>query len=421
MSRFLIFRLGGRRAVSTIIGGLIMLSLLLTALGTMVFVSQQNDQYQQSSNKMAQYDRQQDSENLVANPPGLQYNPNYGGCSGCTMYNMSLSNLGGVGVQIVRIYINSTGSGCIYLCVLNPTLAPTASSYGFNQASQFINAGETSHAVLLYLPSSALPLPSSSFSKNTVRIISSRGSVFSFQWPFQLLMGGQSQSAFSAGIMKVAYQYSQGPGTGGYDSSNEPGLNGGGGTNYCHQEPAQAYQAGATYAERLNVNYTGVTGGALWFVSPWVAQTIFNSAQTNGPAPTGHPTWPSNLTTVYLYVNITNVGNTPLAIAGGSIDLFWGSYNWLSANLIGFYEGAPPGTFYPASSAHTIAVGHSFYAIYKVISLSLGTATGTNTWPPPTGQSVMFLGSASLTSNTNNGAFIAGVSLMSGLWVRYSC
>ena len=58
MFRFLIFRLGGRRAVSTMIGGVIILSVLLTALGTMVFVSQQNDQYQQSVNKMAQYENQ---------------------------------------------------------------------------------------------------------------------------------------------------------------------------------------------------------------------------------------------------------------------------------------------------------------------------------------------------------------------------
>jgi len=74
MFKFLISRLGGRRAVSTMIGGVIILSVLLTALGTMVFVSQQYDQYQQSVNKMAQRDSQEDSENLVANSPGLQAN-----------------------------------------------------------------------------------------------------------------------------------------------------------------------------------------------------------------------------------------------------------------------------------------------------------------------------------------------------------
>ena len=408
MFRFLIFRLSGRRAVSTIIGGIIILTLILTALGAMVFVSKQNDQYQQSANQMAQQRDQQQSENLVANSPGLQINLGWSGCSGCNMYNMSLSNLGGVGVQIVRIYINSTGSGCTSLCVLSPTLAPTSSSYAFNQANQFINAGETNHAVLLYLPTqpSNVILPSGSFSQNTILVVTSRGSVFSFQWPFQVLMGGQSQSAFSAGIMKIAYQ-----GTSDFDSENEPGLGGGGGTGYCHNEPAQAYPAGASYAERLAVSYTGVQNGVLWFVSPWVTQTIFNSAQTNGVSP--------NTTTLYLYVNITNVGTTPFAVTGGSIDLTWYSYNWLTANLIGFYEGPAPGTFYPAGSTRTVAAGQSFYAIFRVISLSLGQSQ--SSWPPLDQASVMFLGSASLTSNTKDQSFIAGVALMSGLWVRYSC
>ncbi|MGA2627232.1 MAG: hypothetical protein ABSF63_09260, partial [Candidatus Bathyarchaeia archaeon] len=64
MFRLLIFRFRRRRAVSTIIGGLITLTLILTALGTMVFASEQYDQYQQIANKMAQYHNQQQSETL---------------------------------------------------------------------------------------------------------------------------------------------------------------------------------------------------------------------------------------------------------------------------------------------------------------------------------------------------------------------
>ncbi len=110
MFRLLIFRLSRRRAVSTIIGGMIILSLILTALGTMVFVSQQYDQYQQTAYKMAQYQDQGQSENLVANSSrSNEPNLRWIGCGGCNMYNMSLSNLGGVGVQIARIYITSQG------------------------------------------------------------------------------------------------------------------------------------------------------------------------------------------------------------------------------------------------------------------------------------------------------------------------
>ena len=136
--------------------------------------------------------------------------------------------------------------------------------------------------------------------------------MFSFQWPIQSLMGGQSQSAFSAGIMKIAYQYSQGriqlvttnpPLC--YDSKNEPGpwWQWGSTSSYCHNEPAQDYPAGSSYAEKLTgMSSVGVgNGGVLWFVSPWVTQPIFNTAQTNGAAPlaiqVGRPTQQRSIST----------------------------------------------------------------------------------------------------------------------------
>ena len=159
MSRILIFRLRRRRAVSALIGGVIVLGLLLTAVGTVVFVTQQFDQYQQTVNKMAQYNDQQSSESIVAVYPGLAVvnstipgwstsQSTCGTTTGTSEYNCyeaTISNPGTIGVQIMRIYINSTGSGCIYNpptnkeqpCILNPsgTIAP----YTFDQANQFLN------------------------------------------------------------------------------------------------------------------------------------------------------------------------------------------------------------------------------------------------------------------------------------------
>jgi len=158
MLSFFILRFRRRRAVSALIGGVIVLGLLLTAIGTVVLITQQYDQYQQTASNMAQYRNQQLSEDLVATSPGLAVvNSTISGWStssftcgtrtGTTEYNcydMSLSNLGGVGVQIMRIYINSTGpvgSGCSYPnqqpCILNPTI--TIAPYAFDQANQFIN------------------------------------------------------------------------------------------------------------------------------------------------------------------------------------------------------------------------------------------------------------------------------------------
>jgi len=259
--RRFIFRVWRRRAVSTLIGGMIVLSLLLTALGTMVFVTQQYDQYEQTVNRMAQYHNQQGSEDLVAISPGLAVvNSTISGWgSGCdgsgvnkyNCYDATISNLGTVGVQITRIYVNSTGiagSGCSSPnpapCILNPT--STISPYAFNQANELLNPGEANHTVLMALPIGVgLPHPTTGstsgstggFPANSIVIVTSRGNLFSFQWPFQVSVFGQSQSAFSTGNMKVAY-------TGTFDSKNEPGpiatgsggSNSGTGSGYCHTE-----------------------------------------------------------------------------------------------------------------------------------------------------------------------------------------
>ena len=403
-----ITRFRGRRAVGTIIAGLIILSLLLTVLGTMVFVSQQYDQYEQIANRMAQYRQQQALENLVANSPGLIANPAWSGCGGCNMYNMTLSNLGGVSVQIVAVYISSsTSSGCTTLCVLNPSSSQT--SYAFKQSTQILNAGEINHAVLLYLPSS-VSLPNTAPALNTIIIATSRGNEFSFQWPFQIQVGGQSQAAFSTGIMKIAYQGS----SPGYDSKNEPGpvAEGSGGTvtsGYCHSEN--------NAQEFTNVIYSSVgDGGVLWFLNPWVTQTIFDSACS-----TANGCSTNNSTTVYLYVNITNTGTIPYNVAGGTLDLTWYGSNHVDGALIGIYYN--PGTgfnFYSISSPQTVAVKNYFYGIFRITGVELDEGSG-GTWPPAGQASVMFWGSLSLTDNKEDSTFVGGVALSTGLWIRYSC
>ena len=71
MLRPLVLGFRRRHAVSTIIGGLIILTLILTGVTGMVFVSQQYDQYQQAVNQKGQYESRQLSENLVINSPGM--------------------------------------------------------------------------------------------------------------------------------------------------------------------------------------------------------------------------------------------------------------------------------------------------------------------------------------------------------------
>ena len=468
-SRLLFLKLGRRRAVSTIIGGLVILTLILTALGTMVGISQQYDQYQQTVNKMAQYRNQQGSENLVANSPGMcpvVSNPNTAGCpaassttisgwgSGCTTtyncYNMSLSNVGGVGVQIARIYINSTGPaglGCSspnpQPCILNPTgaIAP----YAFNQANKFLNPGEVNHAVLLALPT-AVTLPTLYYSQNTIFIVTSRGNVFSFQWLFPIqIFGGQSQSAFSVGTIKVAYQdispkgkgttnnlctppsgtYNDLPPTAttatGCDSSHDyygASNNTSPNAPYCHNELEQPYVAHDNYAEKLTFPTGVVVGTTMYFINPWVTNNILEDARTDESA-SNPPT-----TQMYIYLNITNTGIKPYTVAGGTLDLTEYGSNHIAGKLIGIYYNATgTGQFYTANSTQTqtVAVGKTFYAIFKVTLIQLGTLDTTSpaTWPPSS--SAMFWGSLSLTNNVEGTSFVGGVALSSGVWVRLSC
>jgi len=427
------------------IGGVIVLSLLLTALATVVFVTQQYDQYEQTVNTVAQYRNQQWSEDLVAISPGLAVvNSTVSGWSTSTSscgatgtgiteyncYNATISNLGTVGVQLMRIYINSTGtsgSGCSspnpQPCVLNPT--STIAPYAFNQANEFLNPGETNHQVILALPTGvALPDPNPAFPQNSIVIVTSRGNVFSFQWPFQVSIFGQSQSAFSSGNMKVAYA-----GTG-FDSRNEPGpvaagsggSNSGTGSGYCHTEKAEPYPAAAGYAEELTGLKSGTTvygdSGVLWFVNPWItggnSKAILSSSGTLYSG-----------TTLYIYVVIINTGSTAYAPTAGTLDLTWYGSNHFDGYLIGVYYN---GAFYP--TAPIIPPGAYYYAIFEIVVLSQSTFVGNPPWVVQAGSpSVMFWGSASITNalttqtgttEQNEGStFFSGTILVSGLWIRY--
>ena len=414
-----IFRLPRRRAVSTLIGGAIVLTLLLTALGTMVLVTQQYDQYQQTANTMAQYRNQQRSENLAAISPGLTIVNSTtisGWGSGCgtrppavpieyNCYNATISNLGTVGVQIMRIYINSTGlagSGCSspnpQPCILNPTSA--IARYAFNQANRFLNPGEVNYQVTLALPTGvALPDPTPAFPRNTIVIVTSRGNVFSFQWPLQASNFGQSQSAYSQGNMKVAYQATS---SGGYDSSHDYyGASGHTFPNgpYCHTETLQNYPAGAGYAEKLTFPAGVVTGTTLYFVNPWITSTILENTRT----------------TFYIYVIIINTGQQAYSPTAGTIDITGpGTGNHLSSlSLLGVYYN---GAFYASANSPSIAPGAYYYAIYQI------TPSYVDVGSQPT-SSVMWWGGASITNGLNSKAedqsYFSGTILLSGLWIRY--
>ncbi len=168
MVRFLLFRFRRRRAVSTMIGGVIVLSLLLTALGTMVFVSQQYDQYQQTVNKMAQYRNQQLSEDIVVNSPGLTIVNSqlarlgervwYHNSRPATMLHKQPRNSGSSDRKDLHKF-HRTRRFRLLISPHIPTLHPAYSTHHLQshptpstKQTQFLNPGETNHNLFLALP-----------------------------------------------------------------------------------------------------------------------------------------------------------------------------------------------------------------------------------------------------------------------------
>ena len=172
-----------RKAVSTMIGGIIVLTLFLTALSTMVFISQQFDAFQTTAENMNQMDIQSFSENLAAVYPGIYGNTTFPGssCAQCYEYTMLVSNEAAIGTEIARIYVNSTyPTGSMNLWILNPSLNPQP--FSFLSSTAFVNPSEFSHQVTFYL-NSTVALPAA-IGSNTIAMVTRRGRGFAFQWPF---------------------------------------------------------------------------------------------------------------------------------------------------------------------------------------------------------------------------------------------
>jgi hypothetical protein len=184
------------------IGGIIVLTLLLTALGTMIFVTQQYDAYQSILNTMSQKDTERFSENIAAVYPGIFPSNQPVACGGtsCNQYTMALSNDGPIEVQIARIYVNSP-SVCTNICVFDPT--NTTAPYKFQGSESLIDSGESNHFLTFWLPATlSLPVTTDA---NSIGLVTSRGRVFTFQWTFPQGVAVPSELRLDMGPLRIIY------------------------------------------------------------------------------------------------------------------------------------------------------------------------------------------------------------------------
>jgi hypothetical protein len=195
----------GRKAVSNIIAGIIVLTLVLTALSTMIFIVQQYDAYQSILNNMSQADNDRFSENIVFVLPGVALG-NCGG--GLCNDSLTLANNGPSAVQIVRVYINSNSSLCSSLCIFNPSnaTANATAPYTFDTTASLIDPAESSHVLALWLPSSVdLSECRDQNALCTISLVTMRGRVFSFQWPLETGVAIPSELRLDVGPFRVVY------------------------------------------------------------------------------------------------------------------------------------------------------------------------------------------------------------------------
>jgi hypothetical protein len=205
-----------RRGVSTMIAGVIVLSLFVTAFVAMIVVNQEYDSYQGTVDTMKQVDLDSFSENLQSVSPGLVKGASeHCGSGNCTTYTLMITDLvtnasSSLGVQIARIYVNSTYQpGCVDLCVLNPATSPAP--YTFQASQRYINPGEPLHKITLYFPEN-VTLPANGFGLNTVTLSTMRGRQFSFNWPLPPrglgggIAGGEGGTGLYIGPLVITFQ-----------------------------------------------------------------------------------------------------------------------------------------------------------------------------------------------------------------------
>ena len=322
-----------RRAVSTVIVGIIFLTLLLTSFTALVVVGSEYDSYETQNSKMNQQSIDRLSENITAVYPGIILTSSEG-CTSCE-YDMVLSNQGGVAVQITQIYINSTvpgSAGCTFApptgnigpCVLNPTSSNPPGNFQFNKNDAYLNSGELNHTVRFSLPftlpNEGLQGPSSP--ANTIWIVTARGRVFMFQYPFAanpLAIPGFTPNLIR-GDAKIAW----------CQSGNCAGA-GGSSQLSCHSEPYEVRSGPPAV-------------GNLYFVNPWIDPTIMEGAAGGSEL-------------IYVYVRLNNTSGGQLTLSQGTIILEAAD---AGSNAKMYFAGGPYlGVYYPVTST----------------SLTTGTAT----------------------------------------------
>lgn len=195
-----------RRAVSNMIGGIVVLALFLTALVAMVVLAQEYDAYQAAETRMEGKYVDRFTEKLVGTDPGLANTEPQPVGNVANQYSVLITNVAGIGSQIAAIYVNASSlvraNPCAPVpCILTPSTKPSAVVPNtFNVSQSYINPGEFSHRVQIWLPTTMVMLAGDPAGSYQFTIVTTRGGLFSFHYPFPPVGRGKGGGAGGTGI-----------------------------------------------------------------------------------------------------------------------------------------------------------------------------------------------------------------------------
>jgi len=178
-----------KRGISTIIGAAFFITIMLLAFNLMLWQMVQYDSYQKELDKIAQRDRDRLAERLEVSDIFFT-------ASGTPLITITARNTGGIGINLVRIYFDTS-----------PVTIVEKGSESHYFAGGFLNVGE--YGTINIYKTGSTPLTSTG--TYTLTFVTERGNIFTSYYPKTSRF--QSSIAYTFGSMRARYAWSESGGT----------------------------------------------------------------------------------------------------------------------------------------------------------------------------------------------------------------
>lgn len=182
-----------RRGLGSVVGSIFIILITIFSFNAIYWVILQQNSYREVTDQMSSFDTERFSENLeFASSPVVNFT-SVGG--GIYEFNLNISNVGGISLEIVRIYIYRDNNST--LTILDKQ--EQATDLGFSNG--FFNSGEVNSTVHVRANRNL-----NDGNIYTIKLVTERGRIFSTQ--YRLTSASQSTvGEFTVGALKLDLVY----------------------------------------------------------------------------------------------------------------------------------------------------------------------------------------------------------------------